>query len=98
MFYKMFSDFHSYIAIITFDFNIYFNEFKLQCIFKCTLLLSTEMGRFNVLIYLIIIHRITQTEGRGWWWWQSFTMKKKPQTPSCGSDLIQDRSNSFFLM
>lgn len=34
MFYKMFSDFHSYIAILTFDFNIDFNEFKLQCIFK----------------------------------------------------------------
>lgn len=34
MFYKMFSDFHSYIAIITFDINIDFNKFKLQCIFK----------------------------------------------------------------
>lgn len=30
MFYKMFSDFHSYKAIITFDINIDCNEFKLQ--------------------------------------------------------------------
>lgn len=29
MFYKMFSDFHSYKAIITFDINIDFNEFNL---------------------------------------------------------------------
>lgn len=33
MFYKMFSDFHSYIAIITFDINIDFNEFKLQSMY-----------------------------------------------------------------
>lgn len=29
MFYKMISDFHSYIAILTFDINIDFNEFNL---------------------------------------------------------------------
>lgn len=33
--------------------------------YTCTLLLSTEMGRFNILIYLIIIHRITHTAGEG---------------------------------
>lgn len=54
------------------------------------------MGRFNILIYLIIIHRITHTAGEGVV--AKFPYEKKPQTPSCGSDLIQDRSNSFFLM
>lgn len=34
MFYKMFSDFHSYKAIITFDINIDFNEFKLHVYLK----------------------------------------------------------------
>lgn len=33
MFYKMFSDFHSNIAIITFDINIDFNENKLQLMY-----------------------------------------------------------------
>lgn len=56
------------------------------------------MGRFNVLIYLIIIHRITHTAGEGVVVVAKFHYEKKPQTPSCGSDLIQDRSNSFFLM